>query len=221
MGIYNGSVSFSRYRVVLGGKSPSIKQLSELLDPFKAPKLKIDGSPKAETIGWVRPLTPQDKDLIDSDSHWDMSDCQVTGGLMLRVRYERRKVPSSLLQMLYRQKLAENTTGDSKPLGRLERQKLKESIAADLLRRTLPQIQFTDVLWRDNEQELLIFSASKTVSERILQLFAQTFGEDLNLLVSRLNAASSWIEQDDSPARLARLAKTEPTVFARQANERA
>jgi DNA recombination-dependent growth factor C len=218
MGIYNGSVSFSRYRVVMGGRRPTIARLSELLDAFKAPKLKIDGTPKAETIGWVRPLTPQDKDLVDPDSHWDISDCQVTGGLMLRVRYERRKVPASLLQMLYRQKLAEGASSTGKPLGRLERQKLKESIASDLLRRTLPQVQFTDVLWRDTDQELMIFSGSKTIAERILQLFGQTFGDELDLLVSRLNATTSWIEQDDSPARLTRLAKTEPTVFARLTN---
>ncbi len=218
MGIYNGSVSFSRYRVFSSGKRPTIARLSELLDSFKAPKLKIDGSPKAELIGWVRPLTPQDKDLADTDSHWDISDCQVSGGLMMRVRYERRKIPASLLQMLYRQKIAEHTVANGKPMGRLERQKLKEDIASDLLRRTLPQVQFTDVLWRDDEQELLIFSGSKSVSERILQLFGQTFGDELDLLVTRLNATTSWIEHEDSVTRMSALAKTEPAVFARQNN---
>jgi DNA recombination-dependent growth factor C len=137
---------------------------------------------------------------------------------MMRVRYERRKIPASLLQMLYRQKIAENTVANGKPMGRLERQKLKEDIASDLLRRTLPQVQFTDVLWRDDEQELLIFSGSKSVSERILQLFGQTFGDELDLLVTRLNATTSWIEHEDSLTRMSALAKTEPAVFARQNN---
>ena len=215
MGIYSGTVAFNRFRIMGLGKKPTISRLSELLDNFKAPVLKIDGPPRAEAIGWVRPLTPQDPDVLGEDSHWDISDCQITGGTMLRVRYERRKIPMSLLQMLYKQKLSEHIKSTGKNMGRADRQKLKEDIAGDLLRRTLPQIQFTDVLWRDKENELYIYSGSKTACERVLNLFNQTFASELDCSLARLSTTTAWIESDDSDLRLDRVAKAEPAVFAR------
>lgn len=215
MGIYNGTVAYNRFRVISAGKKPSINRLSELLDAFKSPALKIDGTPKSELIGWVRPLTPQDPDVLGEDAHWDISDCQVTGGIMLRIRYERRKVSAGLLQMLYKQQLTNHLKSTGKNMGRVDRQKLKEQIGTDLLKRTLPQITFTDLLWKDSESELYIFSGSKAVAERSLQLFHQTFGNELDLTVVRLNTTTAWIESDESDARLDMVAKAEPSVFAR------
>jgi DNA recombination-dependent growth factor C len=216
MGIYSNSVTFSRYRVIVPGKPPTIAKLSQLLDAFKAPKLSLDGLPKAESIGWTRPPAADAQDDMVYDSHWDMSDCQVSEGFMMRVRYERRRVPMSLLQMLFGQKLAEATAEKGQPLGRLERRRLKESTAAHLARRALPEVQFTDVLWRDASHELLIFSASKSGVERVVQLFVQTFGTELNMLISRLTPTTSWIDDDDSSVRLTKLAKTGPSLLARQ-----
>jgi DNA recombination-dependent growth factor C len=216
MGIYTGTATCGRYRVFCNGKLPTVKKLSDALDPFKAPELRIDGNPKMESIGWVRPLTPMDKDLAETSGHWDASDCQIAGGTLLRVRYERRKVPASLLAMIFRQKLAEHTQSQGKPMGRLERKKLKDSIAQDLLKRSLPMVQFTDLVWRDQESELWIFSSSKSTCEKILQLFGQTFSDPLDLQVSPLDPASAWIEEDDSDHRLQLVTRAEPTVFARQ-----
>jgi recombination associated protein RdgC len=214
MGIYNGTVAYNRFRVIGTGKKHTIARLSSLLDPFKAPTLRIDGTPKAEIVGWVRPLTPQDASIIGDDAHWDISDCQVASGIMLRLRYERRKIPTSLLQMLFKQELAKSNKATGKNMGRQERQKLKEEIAAELLRRTLPQIQFVDALWKDTDNELLVFTSSKGATDRVLQLFNQTFANELDLSLSTLNTTAAWIESDESDARLDRIAKTEPAIFA-------
>ncbi len=218
MGIYTGTVAYNRFRVIGPNKKHGIAKLSSLLDPFKSPILRIDGSPKAEIIGWVRPLTPQDAEVMGEDAHWDISDCQVSSGVMLRLRYERRKISTSLLQMLFKNELAKNHKATGKPLGRQDRLKLKEEIAATLLRRTLPQIQFVDVLWKDTEHgigtELFIFTSSKGATDRVLQLFNQTFSNELDLTLTALNTTAAWIESEDSDLRLDRIAKTEPTVFA-------
>ena len=220
MGIYTGTVAYNRFRVGGLGQKHSIATLSSLLDAFKSPILRIDGSPKAEVIGWVRPLTPQDSEIIGEDAHWDISDCQVSSGIMLRLRYERRKISTSLLQMLFKNELAKNNKASGKAMGRQDRLKLKEEIAATLLRRTLPQIQFVDVLWKDTElgngTELFIFTSSKGASDRVLQLFNQTFSNELDLTLTTLNTTAAWVESEDSDLRLDRIAKTEPTIFAQQ-----
>jgi hypothetical protein len=218
MGIYTGTVAFNRFRVSGTGKKHSINQLSTLLDPFKSPLLRIDGAAKAEVIGWVRPLTPQDANIMGEDAHWDISDSQVSSGIMLRLRYERRKISTSLLQMLFKNELAKNNKASGKTMGRQDRMKLKEEIASTLLRRTLPQISFVDVLWKDtdlgNGTELYIFSSSTGATDRVLQLFNQTFSNELDLTLTALNTTAAWIESDESDVRLDRIAKTEPSIFA-------
>jgi DNA recombination-dependent growth factor C len=176
----------------------------------------LDESPKAERIGWVRPLTPQDPDVIGDDAHWDISDCVVGSGVMLRARFERRKVPTSLLQMLFRQKIGEHTKETGKSMPRFERQKLKQDLAESLLRRTLPHITHVDVLWRVDDQELFIFNRSKTLSEKILQLFIETFTQELGLDVIKFSATTAWLDTDETAVRLDQLAKVEPALFARQ-----
>lgn len=216
MGIYNGAVAFTRYRLLGPSNKVTIAKLSNLLEDFKSPTLKLEGLPKAEAIGWVRPLTPQDPDVIEEEGHWDISECQIQGGIMLRVRYERRKIQSNLLQMIYKQKLNTHLKATGKQMGHSDRKKLKLELASDLLRRALPEIQFTDVLWKDAEQDLYIFSASKTVCERVLQLFHQTFCEELDLTPVKLSPTTAWIEGDEPDHRLERLTKVEPSVFSRQ-----
>lgn len=216
MGIYSGSVAFQRYLIHGGPRKYSISKLSELLDPFKADPVKLDQSPKAERLGWVRPLTPQDAETISDGDFWDVSDCVVSSGVLLRMRHERRKVPSTLLQMIYKQKLAEHQLDTGKPMNRTERQKLKQDLANELLKRTLPHITFIDALWKTEDKELYIFNSSKTMCERLLQLFGETFAQELELDVIKFSPASAWVEADDIDQRFDRLTKVEPSVFARQ-----
>lgn len=215
MGIYNGTVAFQRYLVHGGPRKLTISSLSDLLAPFKAPSLKLDQSAKSERVGWVRPLTPDSADAGLDDSIWDISDCIVGGGVLLRMRTERRKVPSTLLQMIYKQKIAEYYQESGKPLTRPERQKLKNDITHDLMRRSLPQVTFTDLLWKLEAKELFVFSRSKGACDRALQLFDETFTKELKLDVVKFSAASAWVEANDIDSRFIRLTKVEPSIFAR------
>ena len=216
MGIYNGSIAYTRFRILGTEGGHTISRLNALFEPFKAPTLKIESTTKTEAIGWVRPLTSQEPDAVGANDHWDISDCQTSGGLLLRVRYERRKVPTSLIQMIFRQKLVSHAKATGKGPNRQERQKIKDEIMTELVRRSLPEIQFIDVLWRESESELYVFSSSRKMTDKILQLFNQTFADELDLSVIRLNPAASWLETENSDSRFKNFVKTSPTVFARQ-----
>jgi len=216
MGIYNGTIAYTRFRILGTEGGQTISRLNALLEPFKAPTLKIESTTKPESIGWVRPLTTQEAETLGENDHWDISDCQTSGGLLLRVRYERRKVPTSLIQMIFRQRLVSHTKSTGKGPTRPERQKIKDEVMTELLRRSLPEIQFIDVLWRDSDSELYIFSSSRRMTDKILQLFNQTFADDLDLSVIKLNPAAAWLETENSDSRFKNFVKTSPTVFARQ-----
>lgn len=219
MGIYSGSLAFTRYKVLGDLGKSTIASLSKVLKPFVAPPLTIDGPAKPEAMGWVRPLTPSDEAMVGEDSHWDLSDCQVNGAYLLRLRYEKRKVPASLVQMMYKQKLRDHLKNSGKNMPRAERQEFKEKLIQDLLKRTLPQVSYTDVLWRSDEGELLIFSASKAARVRIEQMFYQTFGKPLDLSLIRFDGTLAFLDDDaaDENAlslKLSRMGKMEPAIFA-------
>lgn len=221
MGIYNGSFAFTRYRILGNPGKTTIASLSKLLTAYIAKPLRLDGPSQPESIGWVRPLTASDEQVVAEDSHWDMSDCRVDNTFLLRARYERRRVPASLFQMMFQQKLRDHLKKTGKSMPRAERQELKLQMAQDLLKRTLPVIQFTDVLWREAEGELYVFSASKAVRQRIEQLFHQTFGDPLDLSLVRMDGSVAFIGEglaDESTLnkRLHKVAKIEPAIFAPQ-----
>jgi hypothetical protein len=221
MSVYSGSLAITRYRVVGDPGRTTNASLSKLLDAFRASPIKFDGPAKPESIGWVRPLTPNDAEISGEDAHWDMTDCRVRDGYLLRSRYERRKVSSALLNMLYRNKLDAHLQKTGKTMRRDERQKLKHEIVLDLTKRTLPSLQFTDVFWRDEASELIIFSTSKSVRQRIEQLFYQTFGSKLDLSLIRIDGSLAFFDDDtatekDLLKRLGRLSELQPSLFALQ-----
>lgn len=221
MGIYQGSLAFTRYRVLGNPGKTTIASLSKLLAPFIAPPLKMDGPTKPESMGWVRPLTATDEEAVSDDSHWDMSDCHIDDGFLMRLRYERRKIPASLMQMLFRGKIREHLQKAGKPMPRAARQELKQQLMTDLLKRTLPVIQFTDVLWKEREGLLLVFSTSKSVRQRVEQMFHETFGTKLDLSLMKLDAPMTFLGDEDADEnelskKLSRLEKMEPAVFAPQ-----
>src|SRR5690606_18857293 len=103
MGIASGSLSVSRYRL-LGKRSRwSIAQLSELMADHQAGPIKLSGVHKEEVTGWVRPLCATEAELPEG-SDWDMSHAHLSDGYLLRLRIERRKVPASLIQAVFREK---------------------------------------------------------------------------------------------------------------------
>ena len=217
MGIYQGSLSFTRYRVLGETEKLTIAELSKLIKPFLAAPLRIDGPVKPESIGWVRPLTASDEELVGEDSHWDLSDCQVENGYLMRLRYERRRVSPNIMQMLYKQSLRDHLKKSGKNMPRAERQKLKD----DLMGRTLPQLQFIDLHWQDADRELIIFTTGKAARQRAEQLFHQTFCDKLDLSLVRLDGCLAFlgdesVEEDDLAQRLRQWSAVEPVVFAPQ-----
>lgn len=223
VGIYQGSLAFTRYRVLGDPGKTTIASLSKLIQPFIAPPLRIDGPVKPENIGWVRPLTASDEDVVSEDSHWDLSDCHVNDGFLLRLRYEKRKIPASLVQTFYKSHMREHLQKNGKNMPKSDRQEYKQKLMTDLLKRALPVIQFTDGYWRETAGELLVFSTSNSVRLRFEQLFHQSFGAKLDLSLIRLDGPLTFLEHQDADEktlakRLSRLAKIEPAVFSPHRN---
>ncbi len=229
MGIYSGSFSLTRYQVVGPFQKLSLANLNKHLKGYQAkPHIRMGHGVKELEAGWVAPLAHEtDDDRPEGDEgngHWDMSDCQIENGFLLRMRIEKRRVPSHLLQMVYRQKLGEaRAANDGKPLPRTQRKELQESLKDDLLAQALPQIAFVDAVWNDQTGQVLVFSTSKQILGIFEEKFRKTFLEHTDLTLVAITPAlmgltpAEWRgDWEKRGNRLEKMAKALPTTFAAQ-----
>lgn len=218
MGIQSGSLSLCRYRLIGGKNRISLGELNSLLEAYKAGPIKLSGVQKEETQGWVRPLGI-DKLSDALEGHWDMSHAQVAEGFLLRLRVERRKVPSQLLQHLYKQKFKEHEQASGKPPGPKLRKELKEQLKLELTGRALPQLAHVDAYWRDRDGELTLFATGKKLREIFEMLFHQTFGDALGMTLVRIDPPlmglghDAWVDTSIASEALGKLSLTTPVTF--------
>lgn len=221
MGILQGSVSLCRYRLVGATRTrPSLNRLSGLVDPHKAGPVTLSGIRKEERIGWVCPSNGDRTLPLAPDAPWDMSDCRTENGFLLRWRRETRRVPSSLLSLIYRQRFAAESRG-GKPPGPKARQELREKTREELLAKALPTLAYTDVFWRD-DGEVILFGAGKKTREGFEKLFLATFVTPLGLAMVRVDppllglGEKHWEDSDIAASALRRLSSTTPSAFVEQ-----
>lgn len=178
MGIYSGSVSLSRYKLV-GGKRPTLELVNRKLKSYQAKEIRLEGQTKEEKVGWVVPLTAELETDERHGTYWDMSDCQHGDGFMLRLRLERKKISSELHRILYDQKFRQLMISSGESPSRNKQKELKEEIKQELLAQCLPVISYVDAYWRTDGQVLLFSTAKKTMS-LFEELFAATFAKPLS-----------------------------------------
>jgi DNA recombination-dependent growth factor C len=219
VGIQGGSLSLCRYRLVGGtGRPNKLAELNGLLEPHKLGPLLLQGKGKEEEVGWVRPVG-LDNLNPPPDAPWDLSHAQLDDGFLLRMRLLRRKVPASLLQIVYRQRFFAHEEKTGRAPAPKERRDLRESVKVELLERALPTIAHVDAFWRDREGELMLFSASKKTAETFERLFTASFAGPLGLTVVRIEppllglAFADWDDEDASAEAIGRLSAASPVAF--------
>lgn len=181
MGLHSGSVSFVRYRVLGLKKSFKLVDLNAHLAPYQAKRLRLQGTHKEESYGWVRPLGIAESDEEENNPEWDMADCRFEDGFLLRFRLDRRKVPPALLQILVKERVRKKNASRQKPLSHRERKQLLEDTKLELLAGCLPSISFEDSYWQPESGQLFLFSSGKKAQQIFEELFYKTFCEHLGL----------------------------------------
>lgn len=117
------------------------------------------------SIGWVTAGDPTGDTFEAEDMDLDAA------GVWLRVRIDKKKLPTAWLQI--HRAVAERSAG--RALSARERRDLKDDLCDKILPRTLPSVQFIDALWRPKQQRLVLFTTSNSVREEFEKLFFKTF----------------------------------------------
>ena len=223
LGIQQGSVALSRYLLLGDGRRPSLSRLNDLFAPYQAAPVSLEGVRKEEICGWVRPVGIEGVKVdLPPDHVWDLSDCQIDDGLLLRLRIERRKVPAPLLQLIYKQRFFDISAKTGKTPGPKERRDLRDEVKAELMARALPALSYVDAFWRDGSGELMLFSTSKKARTLFEGLFGATFAEPLQLQLVPLEPPliglkhADWQDSQVASEAVSRLSLATPVAFAEQ-----
>lgn len=174
LSLFSGSVSLKRYRIV-GGKTFPLADLNASLRRYVSDEIALDGIKREEHCGWVLPLaSEEDEDDLLAGNYWDLTHCRFADGYLLRMRMERRKVSSELMQMVLRARLNEANRDSKTALTREERRELRENLKIELTQKALPQISYADAYWKE-DGTVLLFSTAKRTSILFEDLFSKTF----------------------------------------------
>ena len=233
LGIHSGGISLTRYRIIGGTNKPSLAQLNKNLKQWTASPLRLDGIYKELTYGWTRPQNPSLEDA-PLNAHWDMSDCQVPEGFLLRFRIEKRQVPKSLLQLVLKEKIEIEYDVKGKYPGHKRKKVLSEELQQELMSKCLPKVSYHDALWQDDKQRVLVFGNSRQVLETFEVLFRESFAKPLKKNLIRISPPLAGLSEEEwlgkkipnsakigqmSEQRIQKLAQTIPISFTGENTE--
>jgi len=180
MGLSSGALSMSRYKV-LNLKNPSLNSLNKGLALNKGAELTLSSAlgkfQKQEQAFWVLPDLPE---IQRDGTHWEMADCEVDDGYVMRIRIEKRQVPNELINSLLKERLQSLARKLERRPNRIEARQVKVELKDELLSAALPNIRYVDLFWSLESEEVTLFSTAKSACMHFEQLFRESFLKPLN-----------------------------------------
>lgn len=189
LGLFSGSVAVTYYHVAAAKKiERRLSVLAECMAAFRGEEILIQGAVRERDVAWVRPPVVASRDeLVAEDGDWDLGECQVQGGLVLRMRVDRRLVPRNLSDRVFRQRFVDRLErAKGRALSRTERRELRAEVTHDLLAKALPTLSYVDAFWSAEGSRLLLFSSSQGMRDCFQELFNKTFGQKLDMTLVRI-----------------------------------
>ncbi len=190
------SLSITRYKVF----GPPLNSLStgdfdKCLQKYMAPPFVLKPESREEiSYGWQHPESEEEisAESIGKPSVWDTSLCQIPGAFRMKIRVEFKKIPASLLNLVYKNKIKElslETDSAGAPKSKfvkLNKKEIREEIKQELFSRALPELKFIEVVWYHNRDEIVIDTTAKKYCEIFENLFFHTFHKGLKLEIIKI-----------------------------------
>jgi DNA recombination-dependent growth factor C len=231
MSIGAGSLALSRIQVLAKPGSLSLKEILKRLEEQAIQPIGIEDATE-ESMGWCHPHSGE-PDFADARD-W------VTGEyLMFGLRHDQKKIPGTLYRLQLRQLLAEIERGGAGKGGRkgrgddekseqstrTMRDRAKERVKLELLKRTLPSIRLSEVVWQLESNEIWIASSSSSVFQAFDACFVKSFGLPYvmkNPGILGIDFASAFADVKSADRDIDKLTQAVPWgAFAESATEHA
>lgn len=174
MGILSGAMSVSRLRVLEperheGWRETYRERLAEFA--FREPP---QGLGREEVEGWCRVQNLLDTDFDDFNT-WLVQDWAI-----FALRVDKKRLPARLVSaMLEKRCEAWSREFNVERCPASKRTELREQLEDELLLKTLPSVQVTELAWSLTGGWVVVHSHSEAVIERVRKRFFRTFGKRL------------------------------------------
>lgn len=122
MSLLSGQFSLSRFKVE-GPPKLSYSAIDDCLKLGRAGPLRLGFGNLEESFGWIDPDLYEDASSPGTKA-WGASESKVGQGLMLHMRLDRKKVPSSLVQALVRERIRDEEADKKRFLSEREKKDL-------------------------------------------------------------------------------------------------
>jgi len=120
-------------------------------------------------IGWVDVFDP-------GNATFELNTFLYDRYLALSLRSDTKKIQGAYLKIALAKKIAEICAERSlEKLTRAEQEIIGEALETELLRRALPSVATTDLVWDVTTGEVQVFATSEAVLEQMRQLVKETF----------------------------------------------
>jgi DNA recombination-dependent growth factor C len=203
MGFLSASASFTRYRPT--GEVPGTlwNDIPDLLQQFAFQEIERSNAERG--FGWVC-----FEDFLDTE--WHTAPPSKGEFIAFALRLDTRRIPPAVFKKHYQLALAElqetMQQKGQKYVTRSQKQELKEQVKLRLLSQTLPIPAVFDVVWNTASNRIYFCSIQAKVRTLFEELFAETFGLQLEPLTP---FALAQAQLGSEPAQ--QLEEYEPGVF--------
>ncbi|MBC8318219.1 MAG: recombination-associated protein RdgC [Desulfobulbaceae bacterium] len=200
MGLFSGSASFVRYKV--------IDELPENFWDFAAEKIAqhafrdIDENYEERSVGWVSVVNM-------FDASFEYASFAAGDYIVLTLRIDERKVaPRVLKKFCLKEEERFKKAKQIPKLSRVQKLDIKENVNLMLLKKAVPVPSTYDLCWNLAESTLLFFSTSEKAQVELEDFFKETFGLSLMQQIPYLTA-----EHLVGPAKHEALSEITPAIF--------
>ncbi|NUN14668.1 MAG: recombination-associated protein RdgC [Myxococcales bacterium] len=169
MGVFAGSITYRRYRVVGDLPEDYRNRFFEAIQKRIFREIDIS-SDEERTFGWVGVGDVLDLDLT-------MEKIFFGSNILLTLRTDTLKVPGAALKLVLRQAEKEFMTDTKKErLSKQDKEEIKEHVIKTLRKRLLPSVKGIDMVWDVSTATVRFWSHNKTMGDLFTEVFFDTFG---------------------------------------------
>jgi len=176
MGLYAGSASYVRYRLI-DDPPERVKEFAlEKLKEFSFREIET-GTLNEKSAGWVS--AENMASTFFDDLHFSKGPY-----IVFSLRIDVRRVPGLAMKAaMLREEIKYKKNSGLEVLRKKDKDLLKEQVRQELVKRSLPAPTLFDVCWNTATNEILFFANSAAANEEFMGWFFRAFGLKLGRLL--------------------------------------
>jgi recombination associated protein RdgC len=169
----------------------------ELAEKLETHRFRPCGAHEAASFGWTAPLGKPEQPLVHATN----------GYMMLCVKKQERILPTTVVNEMLHEKLAELEEQQGRKLSKKERTRLKDELIFDLLPRAFTFSKKTYAYIDPKGGWLVVDSVSANKAEDLLSLLRKSLGSlpavPVNTVDNPVMIMTQWLVTQDTPSDIA------------------